>query len=265
MRFKLILAGIFALGSVSLGFLVAGNTKNQVTIRELSAPQILNNTTNIVDKTKYKTSKYNRYDLSPLRTVFIVGEINSFLSDSVATQINTMGADKSDEPVIVVIDSPGGSVIDGAKVVTAIEQSRAPVYTVCVRLCASMAAIIHSYGTKRMATNRSILMYHNASGGAQGELEKMLSALNMMKKFVDKFVNNIVARSTLSFSEYQTMADHELWIDAEDALKYKLLDAIVVLDNLPAATPVPSLDQNRSLPPPPAKIRPNETFYEIVL
>lgn len=169
------------------------------------------------------------------RVLYLDEEVTAQASQRIANSIKQL-QDSSAAPIYLLIDSPGGSVIDGAAVISEMEVSRAPVYTVCTRLCASMAAMIHSYGAKRYVTDRSILMYHPASGGSQGQVPNMLSQLTTLTRYLNKMVANIVARSKVSKDEYEKLTAYELWVDAEDALQRGLADSIVNL-NVPDTTP----------------------------
>lgn len=136
----------------------------------------------------------------------------------------------SKDPIWLLIDSPGGSVIDGATLISQMESSKAPVFTVCTRVCASMAAMIHSYGTKRFSTDRALLMYHPAAGSASGQVNNMVSLLKTITRFVDKLNANVIKRSKINKDEFDKLVAYELWIDSEDALEKGLIDSIVNLD-----------------------------------
>jgi ATP-dependent Clp protease protease subunit len=159
------------------------------------------------------------------RTVFIYGEI-SFSVAEVAETIKNL-SQQSKDPIYLLINSPGGSVLDGALVISAIEASPAPVYTVCLQICASMAAMIHQYGHKRMMVDRSILMFHDAAGGLQGYMHHMVSRLNQMHNYIHKMDKYISQRSGINFERYLQEANRELWLDAEDATGLQLNDSIV--------------------------------------
>lgn len=159
------------------------------------------------------------------RVLLLFGEVNGTVSELV-DEIKELGQ-QSKEPIYLLINSPGGSVLDGALVISAIESSPAPVYTVCTQLCASMAAMIHQYGHKRMMVDRSILMFHDAAGGLQGYVHHMLSRLNQIHAFVHKMDRYVSNRAGIDFERYLQEANRELWLDAEDATNLKLNDEIV--------------------------------------
>jgi ATP-dependent Clp protease protease subunit len=136
-------------------------------------------------------------------------------------------ASQKDEPVYLLIDSPGGSVITGGAIISAMEASPVPVNTVCLQLCASMGAMIHQYGTKRYTVNRSLLMFHDAAGGLQGPFQQMASRMNMINRFVNKMFANAAKRSGQQYKDFMSRIGSEIWIDGEDAVEQHYSDGIV--------------------------------------
>lgn len=66
-------------------------------------------------------------------------------------------------PIILYINSPGGSVVDGYGVIDAILTSETPVYTVNVAMCASMGFLIFIAGAKRFSFAHSEFLMHDGS------------------------------------------------------------------------------------------------------
>jgi len=129
--------------------------------------------------------------------------------------------------VYLVIDSPGGSVIDGARLISYMESSSLEINTVCESLCASMAAQIFEAGRNRYMVNRSILMFHQASGGTRGTLEGMLSQLTMIKLYVDRLDASVAARAGLDYTEFKQKIAYEYWLEAADAVDTRLADQLI--------------------------------------
>jgi len=208
----------------------------QVNTATVSKPEGGSNPTNSGGNIEIAHKAINKISVSTNRVVYF-NEIFDFYSvQNAVEQLKKPEAQDSTTPIYLLIDSPGGSVLDGATLISQIEASKAPVYTVCTRLCASMAAMTHSYGVKRFALDRAILMYHPASLGAQGQLNNMISLLGTLQRYIDKMNANVVSRSKLSKDTYEHMIAYEHWVDAEDALKEGLIDGIISLNvpNKPA-------------------------------
>lgn len=126
----------------------------------------------------------------------------------------------------LILDSPGGSVIDGAKLMSYMKYSNVKVHTVCDGICASMAAQLFEVGKVRYMTDKSILMFHPASGGLQGTLEQMLNQLVMIKKYVDRMDAEVALRSGIPYDDFKNRLVSEYWIESEDAINENLADKL---------------------------------------
>lgn len=185
-----------------------------------------------------RAGKVRTLELNETNTVTILDEVSRDNSERVANSISLLNnVGSPTEPIYLLLDSPGGSVISGAKVINAIESSTRPVHTVCLTLCASMAAMIHSYGTKRLAMNRAVLMYHDASGEFSGEFTRIKSLFSMIDRYVEKMDENVVKRSQLSKETYESLKVKEIWIDTEDALAKGLVDELVFVNTAGLLSP----------------------------
>jgi ATP-dependent protease ClpP protease subunit len=94
------------------------------------------------------------------RVVRVSGEIGRNALD-VAEQLQKLSTSK--KPVVLVINSPGGSVFAGAFVVAALEllkERKVPTVCVVTTLAASMAFQFLPYCEKRLAFARSLLLFH---------------------------------------------------------------------------------------------------------
>lgn len=161
------------------------------------------------------------------------------VADAIKRATTNRGPLAGDDPVYLLIDSPGGSVITGGAIVSAMEASPVPVHTVCLQLCASMGAMIHQYGVKRYSVNRSLLMFHDAAGNFQGPFQQVMSRMNTINRFVNKMFANVAKRSGQSYKDFMLKIGPEIWIDGEDAVTQQYSDSLVnvVFDNSDAVNP----------------------------
>lgn len=166
-----------------------------------------------------------RLNLKMENVVLVLDEINES-AVTIAQEILTK-EQKGAKELYILINSPGGSVFDGALIISAIQAAKIPVNTVCLQLCASMAAMIHAHGMSRYAVDRSVLMYHPASGGLRGTVPQMLSQLKWIDNYVNKIDKYISKRAGISNDHFLSELNNELWLDAEDATKRNFNDEIV--------------------------------------
>lgn len=148
-------------------------------------------------------------------------------------------ASQNNDEVYILIDSPGGNIITGGAIISAMEASPVPVNTVCLQLCASMGAMIHQYGVKRYTVNRSLLMFHDASGGFVGPFQQVASQVNMINRFVNKMFANTAKRSGQKYKDFVSKLGSEIWVDGEDAVEQKYSDEMVnvIYNDLDAVNP----------------------------
>lgn len=130
----------------------------------------------------------------------------------------------------LVLNSPGGSVIDGARLINYIKYSGKNIITVCDNLCASMAFQIFQVGKKRLMTDKAILMAHPASGGARGIIENMYELIKTIKLYVDRMDAETAKRSGLDYNAFKMMVFNNLWAETPEALKLGLADGVVYLN-----------------------------------
>lgn len=207
---------------------LSNNSKNENLLKIENSIESTNTTVDedVVVKVNQPTSKKTipTLDLPASRTVQLIGEVGSD-SFQIAQRITNL--DQSSGAIYLLINSPGGSVLDGASIVAALEAAKNPVYTVCIQICASMAAIIHQYGTKRLMLNHSNLMFHEAAGSLGGQFNQMKSRMKWIDRYVTKFDIDIATRVGIQPEKFLAMLPNEIWIDAEDAVKQNYADKIV--------------------------------------
>lgn len=134
------------------------------------------------------------------------------------------------ESAYLLIDSPGGSVFDGAMLVSYIKGSKKPIYTVAVGMAASMGAQILSVGHKRYATDNAVLMWHPPAGGLRGTVPEMDSLLNFIKRYTEKWDKETAARAGIPYEKFEVMVLKNLWLMADEAKALNLIDDVVYID-----------------------------------
>jgi ATP-dependent Clp protease protease subunit len=218
-----LLAGVAALIVASaVGLPQVANTGTKT----LDSP-LLQTTISVTKVTEHKKA-VEQLVIPTSRAVFIFGPI--FETAAYVSQIYAMDKKDSKAPIYVILDSPGGSILDGAKVINAIEGVTAPVNTVCVEMCASMAAMIHAYGATRYMTDRTLLMYHDYSGQFQGEGSHMHSLMSVVERYNLRMTAYIAQRAGVNLQDFIIGELRQIWIDSEDATDQHFNDKIVSFD-----------------------------------
>lgn len=176
---------------------------------------------------KKRGVKVTKLDIPQDRLVTIFGPVDG---NSLRTASQITALDNGTDKTFILITSPGGSVLTGAAILSAMEASESPIVTICSVMCASMAALIHQFGDERYIVNRSMLMFHQAHGGMEGDLERMQRQLEFIIVFVRRIEEQVAKRMGISHAEYKKRSDNELYVESEEAVKTGLADKLVVVN-----------------------------------
>ena len=126
----------------------------------------------VVEQTDRGERSYDIYSkLLEERIIFITGEINDAVANTVVAELLYLEAKDSAKDIDIYINSPGGSVTSGLAIYDTMNFIKCDVSTICIGMAASMAAFLLSSGKKgkRYALPSSEIMIHQPLGGAQGQ------------------------------------------------------------------------------------------------
>lgn len=185
----------------------------------------------VVEQTDRGERSYDIYSkLLEERIIFITGEINDALANTVVAQLLYLEAKDAAKDIDVYINSPGGSVTAGLAIYDTMNFIKCGVSTICIGMAASMAAFLLSSGEKgkRYALPSSEIMIHQPLGGAQGQASDIaIQAEHILK--IKKNLNEILAKNTgRPYEEVEKDTDRDNYLSAEEALEYGLIDKIFV-------------------------------------
>lgn len=185
----------------------------------------------VVEQTDRGERSYDIYSkLLEERIIFITGEINDALANTVVAQLLYLEAKDSTKDIDVYINSPGGSVTAGLAIYDTMNFIKCGVSTICIGMAASMAAFLLSSGEKgkRFALPSSEIMIHQPLGGAQGQASDIkIQAEHILS--IKKRLNEILAKNTgKPVERIEIDTDRDNYLTAEDALSYGLIDKIFV-------------------------------------
>jgi ATP-dependent Clp protease protease subunit len=133
-------------------------------------------------------------------------------------QMELMTLDSQAKRVIeILICSEGGVVMDGYKIIGAMEHTKCKVDTFCIGLAASISAVIFEMGRYRIMDRHGILMFHPPFGGQDPQA---------LSKIRDSLISIVSERTGRTKEEVGRIMDANTWMDAEMALKMGFCDEI---------------------------------------
>lgn len=141
-------------------------------------------------------------------------------------------------PIVLVINSPGGSIDSGLALWDQIQGLKCPFYTVVAGMAASMGSVLSIAAKKgsRFAFPNSRIMIHQPSigGVVRGQATDLEITAKEILKTREKLVDIYAKATGQSKKVIDEALDRDRWFSAQEALEFGLLDKVITsLDELP--------------------------------
>jgi len=163
------------------------------------------------------------------RVIFLVGQVNDQMANSIVAQLLFLQADNPDKDINIYINSPGGSVTAGMAIYDTMQFIKPDISTICVGQACSMGAFLLAAGTegKRFALPNSRIMIHQPLGGFQGQASDIEIHAREILYIKDK-LNNLLAHHTgQPLERIEEDTDRDNFMAADSAKEYGLIDQVL--------------------------------------
>jgi len=150
-------------------------------------------------------------------------------ADYVCERIHFYNNQSTEAPIFIVIDRcPGGSVMEGYRIVKAMEASKAPIHVVVKSFAASMAAIITTLADYSYAYPNAVILHHQMSTGANGNMTQIKEQFEEAQEWAKRLMHPVCKKigvapedwvkqmyaknSTGDWAEFATEAQKLKWV-----------------------------------------------------
>jgi ATP-dependent Clp protease protease subunit len=163
------------------------------------------------------------------REIFLWGEVDDTMARAVVQKILYFdGEEKKD--IKIFINSPGGAISSGLAIYDAMNYAKSDIVTVCMGQAASMGAVLLCAGVKgkRYAWENARVMIHQPliAGNMYGPASDLQIQAEEILRIRNR-LNEILAKHTgKSLKEIELDTDRDMFMSAEEAKKYGLIDKI---------------------------------------
>ena len=128
--------------------------------------------------------------------------------------------------VLFLINSGGGSVINGNAILDEIDRYPSTINAHIMGICGSMATQIASKCQSVSMNANALYMIHNPSGGVVGEAKDMDRQANLLRSMKLTAMVNYMAKTGLSEEVISEMMDKTTYMTAQEALDKGFVDEI---------------------------------------
>ena len=186
----------------------------------------------VIEKTAQGERSYDIYSrLLKERIVFLNGEVNDAVSNSICAQFLFLESEDSDADINFYINSPGGAVTAGLGIYDTMQFIKSPVSTIVMGQACSMGSFLAMAGEagQRLVLPKSRTMIHQPSGGAGGQATDMeiqvQEILKMKKNLTEIYVKHNSVGKT--YDELAAAMERDNFMSAQEAVDFGLADKVI--------------------------------------
>jgi ATP-dependent Clp protease protease subunit len=184
----------------------------------------------VIEQTSRGERAYDIYSrLLKDNVIFLGTPIDDQIANLIIAQMLFLESENPDKDISFYINSPGGVTSAGFAIYDTMQYVKPDVSTICIGQAASMAAVLMAAGAtgKRYALPNSRFLIHQPwTTGLQGQTADIEIHAKDMLKLRDQ-INKVLAQHTgQSIEKIAKDTDRDYILEAEEARKYGLVDAI---------------------------------------
>lgn len=170
--------------------------------------------------------------LTSKNTVTLRGPVTRESVGEVMHELNALAKEgETSEPIYLILNTPGGSVLAGLDLIEFMNKLRRPVFSIA-KYAASMGFHILQNSPRRYVTKYATLMSHRASGGFQGDIPQQVSSrLKHVIDLVEKMDEQVISRTNGKYtkSSYAELIRDEYYAVGTNAIEDRFADEVVSL------------------------------------
>jgi ATP-dependent Clp protease protease subunit len=156
-------------------------------------------------------------------------EVADPIANRLCAQLLLLAEEDPRRDILLVVNSPGGSVSAGLAIFDTMRAIAPDVATVSMGLAASMGQFLLSAGTpgKRFALPHSRILMHQGSAGVQGTaIDVEIQAANL--EYTKALMNQLNSEFTgQPLEKVAADSDRDHWFSADEAKEYGFVDHVV--------------------------------------
>jgi len=163
------------------------------------------------------------------RKVFLWGIVDDKSAERIVNRLLYLEAESPGKVISFYINSPGGMVTSGMVMLDTMNMISSPVKTICMGLAASMGSILLACGEKGKRTifpHGKVMIHQPSLGSMQGAASDIEITAKQIQKTKEESAQILADRCKHSYENVLKDFDRDYWMDADEVIKYGLVDSI---------------------------------------
>lgn len=166
------------------------------------------------------------------RTIIFNRAVDDSIVETVILPLKEFENDDSNEPVKLIISTPGGSVSDGLILCNIIDNYKKPLEIYIYGYACSMGTIFLCSGNKNPNVKKfcypfSFALFHAGYSAIEGESLSVEDRMEFNKKIDNMIRDYVVANTKITAEEYKLNERRQWYLTAQEMKEKGLIDIII--------------------------------------
>lgn len=166
------------------------------------------------------------------RTIILNSIIDSDLTEKVIIPLLNFERDLSQEPVTLLINTPGGYLSDGLVLCDIIDNYTKPLRIVVLGYAYSLGSIILCAGGRNPKVEKSCYkfsyaLFHPGSLKLEGEANSVRDTMEFNENLEKRLRRYVVENTKITEEEYEEHKNRQWYLDSQAMLRYGLVNKIL--------------------------------------
>jgi len=184
----------------------------------------------VIEKTSQGERSYDIYSrLLKERIIFLNGEVNDAVSNSICAQFLFLEAEDPEADINCYINSPGGVITSGLAILDTMQYIKPQVSTIVLGQACSMGSLLASSGQKgkRYMLPNARHLIHQPLGGAYGQASDIEINAREIIRMKEMLTNIYVKNTGQTYERLVSDMDRDNIMNADASVQYGLADVIL--------------------------------------
>ena len=173
---------------------------------------------------------YQYYKCLENNTILINQEISECLVEYAIIPLINLDADENVNHIDIILNTVGGDIYTGFALVSVLEKLKTDTTIRIVGMAASMGGLIamaKSPHLKVVCDKWSVGLIHSGSQYMEGSAHAVKDTFKFSERYEEKIKEYILSHTEITEEMYKEIERQEFWMDANDMLKYGIIDEII--------------------------------------
>lgn len=173
---------------------------------------------------------YQYYKCLENNTILINQEISECLVEYAIIPLMNMDADENVKHIDILINTVGGDIYTGFSMVSVLEKLKTETTIRIIGMAASMGGLIamaKNPNLKVVCDKWSVGLIHSGSQYMEGSAHAVKDTFRFSERYEEKIKAYILSHTKITEEMYEKIERQEFWMDADDMLKYGIVDEII--------------------------------------